>query len=136
MLNKKNKLYDNSIYTKEENVWSAYSLCITLRIIIGICTILGLINNKAILILAIIIVYTFQGILRVKGQTNWKSYWKPIINYSTIAILNSYSIYKCKKNEKGCDNLLSIISSVSGSIIIADAVAGLESRILVDKLTS
>lgn len=136
MLNKNNKLYDNTIYTKEENVWKAYGLCISIRVILGICIILGLISNKAVLAIAVIIVYTFQGILKKKGQVSWKSYWKPIINYSTIAILNSYSIYKCRQGDSKCSQLMSNIASVSGGLIIADAIAGLENRILVDKLSN
>ncbi len=136
MLNKNNKLYDNSIYTKEENVWKAYGLCISLRIILGICVILGIVGNRTILILAIMIVYIFQGILRKKGQSSWKSYWKPIINYSTIAVLNSYTVYSCSKKNNNCSELMSKIATVSGGLIIADAIAGLESRILVDKITN
>ncbi len=136
MLNKNNKLYDNSIYTKEENVWKAYGFCVSLRVILGICVILGIIGNRTILILAIMIVYIFQGILRKKGQSSWKSYWKPIISYSTISVLNSYALYSCIKKNNNCSDLMSKIATVSGGLIIADAIAGLESRILVDKITN
>ena len=128
MLNKNNKLYDNSIYTAEKDVWKAYGFCITLRVLIGICAILGLLGNKALLTLSLIITYTFLGMIQKKGQTNWKSYWKPVLNYSAIAILNSYHLYKGGTSGN-------MIAAFSGMLIINDAVAGLESRLLVNKLS-
>lgn len=130
MLNKNNKLYDNTIYTAEENVWSVYGVCVFSRVLIGITAILALTGNKTLLALSSIITFTFINILKKKGQTNWKSYWKPIINYSTIALINSYQLFK------GNSDSGRLISAISGVLMINDAVSGLESRILIDKLTS
>ena len=110
---------DNTTIVKNHSKYSHLG-CVVLRCIIGILVINKIIPTKILLILSLIITIGFTY-KYFKLQNIWKVFLRTIIVYAIIAILI------LKYNDK--------YTTVYGILIIVDALMGLQSRHIFDRLS-
>lgn len=122
MLSYDNKFFDKTIYTKDTMADSAFTLCVTVRMALGAIIVAGYVDNWSVIALCSLILYVFIGKYRLIGNSSWKCYKKVIIAYLAVMAMQF-------SNDKS-------VSKGAGYVIMMEALLGLNSRYLVDKLTS
>ena len=105
-------LKDNTTIIKNHTL-KTHIFCILLRIIIGLLIITDKISKKIILLLCLFVVLTFTYKF-FKINHIWKVYLRTVLSYAIVLFITIK--YDNKYN------------SVSGTIIIIDALMGLQSR--------
>lgn len=122
MLSKDNKLYDKTVKTDENNIENIFGLCVLLRILIGILIVVGTVRKWFILSLCALVVYGFYKKYESVGESTWKCYPKVILTYGSVALINIFSDDKQVKK-------------ASGMLLISEAILGLNSRCMINKIT-
>lgn len=122
MLSKDNKLYDKTVKTDENNIENVFGLCVLLRILIGILIVVGTVGKWFILSLCALVVYGFYKKYESVGDSTWKCYPKVILTYVSVALINIFS-----DDEQ--------VKKTSGMLLISEAILGLNSRCMINKIT-
>jgi len=115
------ELYDDRVVTPKIIRPTVFMACVTIRCLLGILTSLGLMPYWLLIALSSILVYFFYG--RATGKDTWKPYAKTVFIYSSVLALAITG--KVKKID---------VNQVMGSLIILEAIVGLSSKDLFDKL--
>ncbi len=110
---------DNTTMVKNHSTYSHLG-CVILRCVLGVLVINKTIPTKILLILSLIIAIGF-AYKYFKLKNVWKVFSRTVIVYAIIAILI------LKYNDK--------YSTVYGILIIVDALMGLQSRHIFDRLS-
>jgi hypothetical protein len=122
MLSKDNKLYDKTVITDESIISSVFGLCVLLRILLGMLIILGKVGKVFILCLCSLVVYGFYNKYELVGDSTWKCYPKVMLTYGSVALINIFS-----DDEH--------VKKTSGMLLISEAIIGLNSRCMINKIT-
>lgn len=122
MLSKDNKLYDQTVKTDESIISSVFGLCVLLRILLGMLIILGKVGKAFIICLCSLVVYGFSKKYKAVGDSTWKCYPKVILTYGSVALINMLS------NDEH-------VKKSSGMLLISEAILGLNSRSMINKIT-
>ena len=115
------ELYDDRVVTPKIIRPTVFMACITIRCLLGILTSLGLMPSWLLMSLASILIYFFYG--RATGKDTWKAYSKTVFIYSSVLTLSI--VGKAKKID---------VNQAMGSLIILEAIVGLTSKDLFDKI--
>lgn len=122
MLTKDNKLYDKTVNTDESIIEPVFTFCVLLRILIGILIMVGSVNKPFILCLCSLVIYGFYTKYKMVGDSTWKCYPKTILSYGAVALINIFSDDEHVKKS-------------SGILLISEAILGLNSRCMINKIT-
>jgi len=111
-------LRDNTTIIKDHTIKS-YIFCVLLRIAIGLSIITDKLPTKIIIILAVFVVIAFSYKF-YKLPNVWKVYLRTVLVYFIVLILS------LKYNNR--------YNNISGTLIIVDALMGLQSRHIFDRI--
>jgi len=109
---------DNTTIIKNHTM-KTYIFCVLLRILLGLLIITNKLSKNKIIILSILVILVFLQ-KYIKLPLVWKVYLRTILTYTTVLILtilnNNYN-------------------HISGTLIIVDALMGLQSRHIFSRLS-
>jgi len=109
---------DNTTFIKNHSL-NTYMFCVLLRIILGLGIITNKLPAKFIIILSVLVIIVFSNKF-IKLPKVWKNYLRTVIVYSIVLMLTV--LFNNKYNY------------VSGILIIVDALMGLQTRHIFDRL--
>lgn len=106
------RLIDQTTIVKN-HTWKGHLISVMARILLGILILNGYFQKNNLIILCLLIIIIFGNKFLFNPKT-WKVYMRTVLSYSTIAIVQYYNITNA--------------NAISGTIAIADALMGLQSR--------
>ena len=111
---------DNTTIIKNHTM-KTYIFCVLLRILLGLLIITNKLSKNKIIILTILIILVFLQ-KYIKLPLVWKVYLRTILTYTTVLILTTLN------NNNNYNH-------ISGTLIIVDALMGLQSRHIFSRLS-
>ena len=117
---------DNTTIIKNHTM-KTYIFCVLFRILLGLLIITNKLSKKLIIIISLLVIIIFLY-KYFKLPLVWKVYLRTILIYTTVLILTVLST-------RSLDNRDNNYNNISGTLIIIDALMGLQSRHIFSRIS-